>query len=194
MVEAAHAGNVYVNRNIVGAVVGVQPFGGEGLSGTGPKAGGPLYLYRLLASRPAEALDRPFGTRPPATAIASAPAPVPRTPSPASQALAAWTGKPTTAADLAFGFLTAGPFELPGPTGECNTYRVLPRNAVLCLARRDDDRLAQLAAVLTVGSRPVWPTDDARARALHARLPPACLLYTSPSPRDKRQSRMPSSA
>jgi RHH-type proline utilization regulon transcriptional repressor/proline dehydrogenase/delta 1-pyrroline-5-carboxylate dehydrogenase len=39
----AHAGNVYVNRNMVGAVVGVQPFGGEGLSGTGPKAGGPLY-------------------------------------------------------------------------------------------------------------------------------------------------------
>src|SRR4030095_1680140 len=39
-----HAGNVYINRNIVGAVVGVQPFGGHGLSGTGPKAGGPLYL------------------------------------------------------------------------------------------------------------------------------------------------------
>ena len=48
-----HAGNMYVNRNIVGAVVGVQPFGGEGLSGTGPKAGGPLYLYRLLSMRPA---------------------------------------------------------------------------------------------------------------------------------------------
>src|SRR3546814_1779302 len=46
------AGNVYVNRNIVGAVVGVQPFGGEGLSGTGPKAGGPLYLLRLLSRRP----------------------------------------------------------------------------------------------------------------------------------------------
>lgn len=42
-----HAGNLYVNRNIVGAVVGVQPFGGMGLSGTGPKAGGPLYLQRL---------------------------------------------------------------------------------------------------------------------------------------------------
>ncbi|MGL5266054.1 MAG: L-glutamate gamma-semialdehyde dehydrogenase, partial [Plesiomonas shigelloides] len=50
------AGNMYVNRNMVGAVVGVQPFGGEGLSGTGPKAGGPLYLYRLLASRPANAV------------------------------------------------------------------------------------------------------------------------------------------
>ncbi|RTZ47735.1 trifunctional transcriptional regulator/proline dehydrogenase/L-glutamate gamma-semialdehyde dehydrogenase [Candidimonas sp. SYP-B2681] len=50
--ERIHAGNIYVNRNIVGAVVGVQPFGGEGLSGTGPKAGGPLYLLRLLAQRP----------------------------------------------------------------------------------------------------------------------------------------------
>lgn len=46
------AGNIYVNRNIVGAVVGVQPFGGEGLSGTGPKAGGPLYLLRLLSKAP----------------------------------------------------------------------------------------------------------------------------------------------
>jgi RHH-type proline utilization regulon transcriptional repressor/proline dehydrogenase/delta 1-pyrroline-5-carboxylate dehydrogenase len=44
-------GNVYVNRNIVGAVVGVQPFGGEGLSGTGPKAGGPHYLFRFVAER-----------------------------------------------------------------------------------------------------------------------------------------------
>ena len=53
---SAHVGNLYVNRNMVGAVVGVQPFGGEGLSGTGPKAGGPLYLYRLLANRPENAL------------------------------------------------------------------------------------------------------------------------------------------
>jgi RHH-type proline utilization regulon transcriptional repressor/proline dehydrogenase/delta 1-pyrroline-5-carboxylate dehydrogenase len=50
--ERIHAGNIYVNRNIVGAVVGVQPFGGHGLSGTGPKAGGPLYLQRLLARCP----------------------------------------------------------------------------------------------------------------------------------------------
>jgi RHH-type proline utilization regulon transcriptional repressor/proline dehydrogenase/delta 1-pyrroline-5-carboxylate dehydrogenase len=40
-------GNVYVNRNMIGAVVGVQPFGGSGLSGTGPKAGGPHYLIRF---------------------------------------------------------------------------------------------------------------------------------------------------
>ncbi|MEY4750807.1 MAG: integrase [Pseudomonadota bacterium] len=49
--ERAHVGNVYVNRNMIGAVVGVQPFGGEGRSGTGPKAGGPLYLYRFCAER-----------------------------------------------------------------------------------------------------------------------------------------------
>ena len=47
----ARVGNVYVNRNMIGAVVGVQPFGGEGLSGTGPKAGGPRYLYRFATER-----------------------------------------------------------------------------------------------------------------------------------------------
>jgi RHH-type proline utilization regulon transcriptional repressor/proline dehydrogenase/delta 1-pyrroline-5-carboxylate dehydrogenase len=49
---ASTAGNQYVNRNMIGAVVGVQPFGGHGLSGTGPKAGGPLYVRRLLSQRP----------------------------------------------------------------------------------------------------------------------------------------------
>jgi RHH-type proline utilization regulon transcriptional repressor/proline dehydrogenase/delta 1-pyrroline-5-carboxylate dehydrogenase len=44
-------GNMYVNRNMIGAVVGVQPFGGERLSGTGPKAGGPHYLPRLCVER-----------------------------------------------------------------------------------------------------------------------------------------------
>jgi RHH-type proline utilization regulon transcriptional repressor/proline dehydrogenase/delta 1-pyrroline-5-carboxylate dehydrogenase len=47
----ARVGNVYVNRNIIGAVVGVQPFGGCGLSGTGPKAGGPHYLHRFATER-----------------------------------------------------------------------------------------------------------------------------------------------
>ena len=45
------AGNVYVNRSVIGAVVGVQPFGGEGLSGTGPKAGGPHSLIRFAAEK-----------------------------------------------------------------------------------------------------------------------------------------------
>ena len=49
--DAARVGNIYVNRNMIGAVVGVQPFGGEGLSGTGPKAGGPHYLYRFCVEQ-----------------------------------------------------------------------------------------------------------------------------------------------
>jgi RHH-type transcriptional regulator, proline utilization regulon repressor / proline dehydrogenase / delta 1-pyrroline-5-carboxylate dehydrogenase len=51
LAREARIGNVYVNRNMIGAVVGVQPFGGEGLSGTGPKAGGPHYLARFCAEQ-----------------------------------------------------------------------------------------------------------------------------------------------
>jgi RHH-type proline utilization regulon transcriptional repressor/proline dehydrogenase/delta 1-pyrroline-5-carboxylate dehydrogenase len=51
VVHAARVGNIYVNRSMIGAVVGVQPFGGEGLSGTGPKAGGPHYLPRFATER-----------------------------------------------------------------------------------------------------------------------------------------------
>jgi RHH-type transcriptional regulator, proline utilization regulon repressor / proline dehydrogenase / delta 1-pyrroline-5-carboxylate dehydrogenase len=51
VVSTARVGNVYVNRSMIGAVVGVQPFGGEGLSGTGPKAGGPHYLLRFATER-----------------------------------------------------------------------------------------------------------------------------------------------
>ena len=47
----ARVGNLYANRSMIGAVVGVQPFGGEGLSGTGPKAGGPRYLHRFATER-----------------------------------------------------------------------------------------------------------------------------------------------
>jgi RHH-type proline utilization regulon transcriptional repressor/proline dehydrogenase/delta 1-pyrroline-5-carboxylate dehydrogenase len=49
--QRVRAGNCYINRNMIGAVVGVQPFGGEGLSGTGPKAGGPHYLHRFATER-----------------------------------------------------------------------------------------------------------------------------------------------
>jgi RHH-type proline utilization regulon transcriptional repressor/proline dehydrogenase/delta 1-pyrroline-5-carboxylate dehydrogenase len=49
--RALRVGNVYINRNMIGAVVGVQPFGGMGLSGTGPKAGGPHYLHRMATEQ-----------------------------------------------------------------------------------------------------------------------------------------------
>ena len=51
IVNHAHVGNIYVNRSMIGAVVGVQPFGGEGLSGTGPKAGGPYMIPRVMVER-----------------------------------------------------------------------------------------------------------------------------------------------
>ena len=112
-VDRLCVGNVYVNRNQIGAVVGSQPFGGEGLSGTGPKAGGPNYLARFQRA----ADDAP---RPPALAA----------------------GAPTvSAAELqaAISALPAGNTAnidvdaLPGPTGEPNLLRTFPRRRVLCL-------------------------------------------------------------
>ncbi|MCG2594337.1 trifunctional transcriptional regulator/proline dehydrogenase/L-glutamate gamma-semialdehyde dehydrogenase [Ramlibacter sp. XY19] len=161
VLAAAHAGNVYVNRNMVGAVVGVQPFGGEGLSGTGPKAGGPLYLYRLLAQAPDDVLARVLD------------APADETPPSALRALQRWAEKsdmPLLVASRRFAAQSrSGVAEtLPGPTGERNVYSLVPRQAVLCLAESDADRLLQLAAVLAVDSRAVWP---ASAQLLLHRLP-----------------------
>ncbi|WP_432729828.1 trifunctional transcriptional regulator/proline dehydrogenase/L-glutamate gamma-semialdehyde dehydrogenase [Variovorax sp. W6] len=163
IVEHAKAGNVYVNRNIVGAVVGVQPFGGEGLSGTGPKAGGPLYMLRMLSARPDDAM---------AHAVAGA-APASRA---ALSALSRWadaTGRPALSAQCALFAAqsrSGGSRTLAGPTGERNVYSLEPREAVLCLADAEEDRLTQLAAVLAVGSSAIWPA-DAAAQGLRASLP-----------------------
>ena len=183
VVSAARAGNIYVNRNVVGAVVGVQPFGGEGLSGTGPKAGGPLYLLRLLAQRPVQAARMAVAhagalTRPAVRGLSTEPAPGPAAAPVAMAQLRAWAqsqGKNLLAAycDRAVAESPLGRWHaLAGPTGEANLYAVLPREAVLCLAEQgpagDADRLLQLAAVLAAGSHAVWP---AQAAALRERLP-----------------------
>jgi RHH-type proline utilization regulon transcriptional repressor/proline dehydrogenase/delta 1-pyrroline-5-carboxylate dehydrogenase len=114
IVSRTRAGNVYVNRNIVGAVVGVQPFGGEGLSGTGPKAGGPLYVYRLT-----------------------------RDPGDADPAIR----------------------ELPGPTGERNTWRLVPRGRLIALGGGGDSPdawNAQAQAARSTGNRIAFaPTPNA---------------------------------
>jgi len=173
VVENANAGNMYVNRNIVGAVVGVQPFGGEGLSGTGPKAGGPLYLYRLLSTRPADAIGRHFqqqdGEGKPDRALHE------QLVKPL-HGLKAWA-QSNQLADLAalcdqFASQSQSGIArlLPGPTGERNSYTILPREHVLCLADNEVDLLAQLAAVLAVGSSAVW-ADGEPGKALRARLP-----------------------
>jgi RHH-type proline utilization regulon transcriptional repressor/proline dehydrogenase/delta 1-pyrroline-5-carboxylate dehydrogenase len=171
VVAGAHAGNVYVNRNMVGAVVGVQPFGGEGLSGTGPKAGGPLYLYRLLSQRPDDVLQRALPA--PAPGVATPARWHAQSPFAQLRQWAAQAGLPGLAA-ICTGLQSLVPAqqacELQGPTGERNVYTLAPREAVLCLAAQEQDRLTQLAAVLAVGSRAVWPVD---AQALYARLPRA---------------------
>ncbi len=135
------AGNIYVNRNLVGAVVGVQPFGGHGLSGTGPKAGGPLYLRRLLSRQPPGA----GSSRHP--------------PAPAS----AWTAwlralgahaKADACDALARSTPLGTGMELTGPVGESNVYTTHPRGAVLCQA---DDPVLLVAAALATGNRAVVP-------------------------------------
>jgi RHH-type proline utilization regulon transcriptional repressor/proline dehydrogenase/delta 1-pyrroline-5-carboxylate dehydrogenase len=156
------AGNLYVNRNMVGAVVGVQPFGGEGLSGTGPKAGGPLYLLRLLARKPLDAAKRAAQTLGGAEAL---PPPAHLSPLCAQlQQCMRREGWPelADAADRLFASAPSlAPCVLTGPTGERNSYQLLPRRRVLCLARRTEDRLLQLAAVLAVDALAVWPADAA---------------------------------
>jgi RHH-type transcriptional regulator, proline utilization regulon repressor / proline dehydrogenase / delta 1-pyrroline-5-carboxylate dehydrogenase len=155
IVRRARAGNVYVNRNMVGAVVGVQPFGGEGLSGTGPKAGGPLYLYRLLSRSPADAALVEINV----AAEACGQVPKVRQSEPL-EGLRDWAlrARPELAAlcDRLASLNPAGAsVGLPGPTGERNTYNLFAREAVLCLADDEADLLAQLALVLSVGSRAV---------------------------------------
>lgn len=175
----AHVGNLYVNRNMVGAVVGVQPFGGEGLSGTGPKAGGPLYLYRLLAERPDCAVARPFGTQESEALVSPAAAASTRALSElerwcVEQAVTPLPSRPV--------FFSLSAHALAGPTGERNTYQVHPRDAVLCLAQTEAGLIAQLVAVLTVGSRAVWDAQDTTASDLHRRLPGAvqtCITMAS---------------
>ncbi|MCU4653712.1 bifunctional proline dehydrogenase/L-glutamate gamma-semialdehyde dehydrogenase PutA [Roseibacterium sp. SDUM158016] len=124
--RTVRAGNLYVNRNQIGAVVGSQPFGGCGLSGTGPKAGGPRYLPRFC--KPEAAQGRPgegpvLSPETVAARIASLPPPA----------------APSEAVSL------------PGPTGESNRYVTAPRGIVLCLGPGREAALAQAAQARAAG-------------------------------------------
>ncbi len=152
------AGNLYVNRNIIGAVVGVQPFGGHGLSGTGPKAGGPLYIKRLLARSPSSWPLLPHGA-PSIAADAFA------------RALSA-SGRAALgelAAKLALGSRLGLEIELQGPVGERNVYSLTPRGLVLCDAASEEALIAQIAVALAAGNRALL--QGAPAAALYASLP-----------------------
>ena len=170
IVRNAHVGNTYVNRNIVGAVVGVQPFGGEGLSGTGPKAGGPLYLHRLLRRTPGPRLEGVRGD------VSAAPL----------RMLLDWLRAdgsafvPDAKRDVLIERVErygresplALRIALPGPAGEDNSLSFAPRGTLLGSAHSLAAALHQLGAALATGNR-LMLTDPIPATALPAALPAA---------------------
>ncbi|WP_431300538.1 bifunctional proline dehydrogenase/L-glutamate gamma-semialdehyde dehydrogenase PutA [Tabrizicola sp. BL-A-41-H6] len=128
IVDRLQVGNAYVNRNQIGAVVGSQPFGGEGLSGTGPKAGGPEYLHRFTrAAAPVTEADGTGVTEAEVARVLSAP-----------QAK-----------------LADRSVNLPGPTGESNRLTLTARAPLLCLGPGQAAARQQAEAVRGLGGRAV---------------------------------------
>lgn len=127
VVDRIHVGNMYVNRNQIGAIVGSQPFGGEGLSGTGPKAGGPQYLARFTVAKTGSVARQ-----------------LPALPS-GSLAKALTNPTETTRAE----------HSLPGPTGESNRLRDVTRSPLLCLGPGPEVAAEQCRAVQALGGHAV---------------------------------------
>ncbi|MCD7059302.1 trifunctional transcriptional regulator/proline dehydrogenase/L-glutamate gamma-semialdehyde dehydrogenase [Pelagibacterium xiamenense] len=138
---AVEVGNIYINRNQIGAVVGVQPFGGHGLSGTGPKAGGPLYLRRLVSTTSRKVFDLPL-----------------RQPGPTLQGLAEWVDArdedQLADAVLRYGRHPAinAESELSGPVGEKNVYLTHGKGVVLVAPQTLTGLAHGLAAALAAGN------------------------------------------
>ena len=132
-------GNIYINRNVIGAIVGVQPFGGCGLSGTGPKAGGPLYLGRLVTTPPMLA-----------TRVSRLQTPL--------HGFADWLdaqgyGEAASEARRAGDASALGvEMTLPGPVGERNLYTLHPRGAMLLRPATRAGLFRQMAAILATGN------------------------------------------
>ena len=138
----AKVGNIYVNRNVIGAIVGVQPFGGRGLSGTGPKAGGPLYLGRLTTTPPVFA-ERVTHLRSPLHGFADW---LDRQGEGEAAAQARRTGDAS-----ALGV----ELSLPGPVGERNLYALHPRGRLLMRPATRQGLFRQMAAILATGNHGV---------------------------------------
>ena len=141
VIERLHVGNLYVNRNQIGAVVGSQPFGGEGLSGTGPKAGGPHYVARFTHAA-----------------------------APAAGVQDAMMAEADVAAQLRVAPQTSHQPQaqvLPGPTGESNRLTAIPRAPLLCLGPSTATAATQAQAIRALGGHAVecsGLTPDALAR------------------------------
>lgn len=194
-VDGIHAGNIYVNRNQIGAVVGSQPFGGEGLSGTGPKAGGPHYLRRFRKG-PEAGTHVQEGHKVTATELAD------NLPDPA---LGGWSTRPDRVAILrkhlrgkgaaaigAAASIDFGQVDLPGPTGEANTLSLSPRGRVLCLGPDADTLLAQTIQALAAGNAvlAVAPGAPGALSALTGKGLPLAAIDGRPDPVEARALRV----
>ena len=183
---AINAGNVYINRNMVGAIVGVQPFGGRGRSGTGPKAGGPNYLYRLVQA-PGSRLEHASGFSPqtsdPETFNGSL----------AETTYRHWAGKTYAereaeimpqlsrlsdasaracgaVCEIARSMLTA-PHPLPGPTGEDDQLHYGAKGVVAVLPIADPTVWwCRVIAILITGNVPILIDAETRIREVFSGL------------------------
>jgi RHH-type proline utilization regulon transcriptional repressor/proline dehydrogenase/delta 1-pyrroline-5-carboxylate dehydrogenase len=155
LAASAHVGNIYVNRNIIGAVVGVQPFGGEGLSGTGPKAGGPHYLQRFVQQVQTMPVAQKLHAQGQGVNVQAAALAV-RQSGWAGSTLVQRCAWPEQLGHQALA--TAARQQLvdrvlPGPTGESNELRLHPRGVVAAVADRvDEATLAQWLGALAGGN------------------------------------------
>ncbi|MFN3662713.1 bifunctional proline dehydrogenase/L-glutamate gamma-semialdehyde dehydrogenase PutA [Yoonia sp.] len=151
VIERIKAGNIYVNRDQIGAIVGSQPFGGEGLSGTGPKAGGPHYLPRFAAAATTGAdgsWDR--STDPADLQMRLAGAEMPAAPA---------------------------PNDLPGPTGESNRHGLHARGPVLCMGPGPKAAAEQIAAITALGGVGISAEGDLSPEALTTLTPLAGVIW-----------------
>ena len=219
VITKAQVGNLYINRNIVGAVVGVQPFGGQGLSGTGPKAGGPLYLHRLVNNSVLKSQQQLYGVigevGPAQARYASRDeecgqerghinsgvrehernslsdgSPVQARNTTQNEAIAehAMQVECHVLGNDLLEFLKNQEiilnldtiqtiscihkgYTLPGPTGESNTYYLLPRHDVLAIASDLQDHKRQVYTLLAMGSHVGLLRGSPFLEHLYAQLP-----------------------
>ncbi|MEO1194771.1 MAG: bifunctional proline dehydrogenase/L-glutamate gamma-semialdehyde dehydrogenase PutA [Pseudomonadota bacterium] len=170
VLDRVAAGNVYVNRDQIGAIVESQPFGGHGASGTGPKAGGPHYVARFTRA-----------AHPPAAVRVTPAVATPKLSDAADLARAGqgdWAARSDKIATLrralrgragpamsAAAAVDAGPVDLPGPTGELNQLQLLAQGLVLCLGPTADLALCQAVQALAFGNGVVMVAHGAVAAA-----------------------------
>ena len=172
VIDQIKVGNAYVNRNQIGAVVASQPFGGEGLSGTGPKAGGPNYVERFYMPFKHEEAEAPEGDAAPVTEIQYA-----------IHELRADKGKRNKWAEKEYRFAALksaynlpvsfdiflqrdmSPQEMSGPTGESNRLSFAPRGVVMVVGVTERMTLLQAVAALVAGNAVILVGKGAKAMA-----------------------------